>query len=145
MSASFEEELQDAFLHQTEPLNIPPEDFKRRMDLVRETLADVGSSLRPGPNLVIHDITDRRVHCLSGPAVIGTSPDCDVPVGCEYASRRHCSIRPVEGDWLVEDLGSTNGTYVNGHREDTALLRDGDVVLVGRATLLFLEHRCETG
>lgn len=143
MSASFEEELQDAFLHQTEPLNMPPEDFKRRMDLVREALADVGPSLRPGPNLVIHDITDRRVHYLSGPAAIGTAPDCEVSVSCEYVSRKHCCLRPVEEDWLVEDLGSTNGTYVNGHRSDTALLRDGDVVSVGRATLLFLEHQGE--
>lgn len=145
MSASFEDELQDAFLHQTEPLNMPPEDFKRRMDLVRETLAAVGSSLKPGPNLVIRDVVERRVHHLSGPAVIGTAPECDVPLSCEYVSRRHCCVRPADEDWVVEDLGSTNGTYVNGCSGTTSLLRDGDVVIVGRATLLFLEHKGEPG
>ena len=95
--------------------------------------------------MVIRDVSDRRVLPLTGPVVVGTAPDCDVPVSCEYVSRRHCCLRPVEEDWLVEDLGSTNGTYVNGHGTGRSLLRDGDVVIVGRATLLFLEHESEPG
>jgi len=67
-------------------------------------------------------------------AVIGRGDDADVKVDDAKASRHHAEIVRDAGGWLIRDLGSSNGTYVNGKRigDQGVKLRDGDVVRVGR-------------
>ncbi|MHC4939170.1 MAG: FHA domain-containing protein [Planctomycetota bacterium] len=65
------------------------------------------------------------------PVTIGRDPDNDIPLDDNKLSRRHCRItRGAEG-FFVEDLQSSNGTYVNGERADRHLLRLGDTVRIG--------------
>jgi Protein of unknown function (DUF3662)/FHA domain len=77
-----------------------------------------------------HPLEKRRV-------VIGRSKDCDIQVADANVSRRHAEVRQ-EGaaHWLV-DLGSTNGTEVNGRRLKRAKLRPGDTITVGGTDLVF--------
>jgi transcriptional regulator of acetoin/glycerol metabolism len=58
-------------------------------------------------------------------------------VGDHETSRRHLAIRPSENGWMLEDLGSRNGTAVNGERVDRFELADGDVIEAGGAMLQF--------
>jgi diguanylate cyclase (GGDEF)-like protein len=68
--------------------------------------------------------------------VIGRRDDADVTISDEGVSRRHASIR-VEGERAhLRDLGSQNGTYVNGERSETADLEDGARIQIGGATTL---------
>jgi predicted component of type VI protein secretion system len=72
------------------------------------------------------------------PVVIGTAPQCGLRLTDAYASRRHASIFRSDGRFLLEDLGSVNGTTLNGIRLDGPRpLRPGDVIGVGRARLTF--------
>jgi len=72
-------------------------------------------------------------------AVIGRSKECDVAVDDASVSRRHAEVRAgPDGYWIV-DLGSTNGTEVNGKRVDRVRLEPGDVVTLGQTVLRF-EH-----
>jgi pSer/pThr/pTyr-binding forkhead associated (FHA) protein len=48
------------------------------------------------------------------PLVIGRSSDCDIRISCLTVSSRHCELQHVDGEWWVRDLGSRNGTSVNG-------------------------------
>ncbi|EQD54643.1 Forkhead-associated domain protein [mine drainage metagenome] len=65
-------------------------------------------------------------------AVIGRSPDCDVSLGDTYLSSRHARVALDEGELTLEDLGSTNGTYVNEQMITGRVhLERGDVVQVG--------------
>jgi pSer/pThr/pTyr-binding forkhead associated (FHA) protein len=70
---------------------------------------------------------------------IGRGGQNDVPIdGDEFASARHVRIEPRRDGVWVHDLGSTNGTYVNGVRIDRPRkLVDGDVVRVGETELRF--------
>ncbi len=69
---------------------------------------------------------------------VGRLPDCTVPVNDSNVSRRHCEVRPVSTGYLVADLGSTNGTKVNGLRiQGEQTLEDGDIVSVGSTHLRF--------
>lgn len=69
---------------------------------------------------------------------IGRLPDCVIPVHDANVSRRHCEVRPAGQGYLVADLGSTNGTKVNGLRiEGEQLLNDADIVSVGSTHLRF--------
>ena len=65
---------------------------------------------------------------------IGRSPDCDLPLGDITVSWHHAELRRAEDTWMLVDLGSTNGTRVNGWRADAAgfTVRAGDWVSFGR-------------
>jgi pSer/pThr/pTyr-binding forkhead associated (FHA) protein len=62
---------------------------------------------------------------------IGRLGECDVVVDDNGASRRHAQIRTIEGVSTLTDLGSTNGTKVNGRDVQSAELADGDRITVG--------------
>ena len=65
--------------------------------------------------------------------VIGNSPDCDVVVDSPLASARHCQLTHTPEGFLLNDLGSTNGTYVNGVRIAGPIrLTAGDSITLGR-------------
>jgi hypothetical protein len=64
--------------------------------------------------------------------VIGRSPECDVSLNDTYLSSRHARIANDSGDLSIEDLGSTNGTYVNQELvQGRVHLERGDIVQVG--------------
>lgn len=65
--------------------------------------------------------------------VIGNSPDCDVVVDSPLASARHCQLTQTSDGFLLNDLGSTNGTFVNGVRIAGPIrLTAGDSATLGR-------------
>jgi hypothetical protein len=68
----------------------------------------------------------------AGPVKIGRLPGCDLKLGDESVSRVHAELRLEGGTWLLHDLGSTNGTQVNGWRViGTVPVRAGDRVSFG--------------
>ncbi len=70
-------------------------------------------------------------HALEQGTTIGRE-GCDITVGDPDVSRRHAEIQVSSGEILISDLGSTNGTFVNGERiEQPRGLRDGDEVRIG--------------
>ena len=65
------------------------------------------------------------------PAVLGRSPDADVRLNDFWVSRVHCEISEANEGLLVRDLGSTNGTLVNGKQVNESHLLPGDLLTVG--------------
>jgi pSer/pThr/pTyr-binding forkhead associated (FHA) protein len=57
---------------------------------------------------------------------IGRAPECDVSIPSEEISRRHAQVKPTQDGLMVEDLGSANGTFINGQRVQSGLLKAGD-------------------
>ncbi|HEX3696018.1 MAG TPA: GGDEF domain-containing protein [Polyangia bacterium] len=70
--------------------------------------------------------------------VIGRSSKCDIQIDQESISRNHSKILNTGKSILVRDLGSTNGTYVNDEPIDEYVLRDGDLIKIGRTIFKFL-------
>jgi pSer/pThr/pTyr-binding forkhead associated (FHA) protein len=58
--------------------------------------------------------------------VVGRDPRCDARLGSLRVSRRHCCMTQADGEVVVRDLGSTNGTRINGERVEVGRLRPGD-------------------
>lgn len=67
-----------------------------------------------------------------GNTTVGRHPESDIFLNDVTVSRHHCRFVSSGDSLTVEDSGSTNGTYVNDERVDSAELRAGDEVLVGR-------------
>ncbi|HZN95120.1 MAG TPA: FHA domain-containing protein [Myxococcales bacterium] len=75
---------------------------------------------------------------ITTPAVLGRSADATVVVdGDPNVSRQHCRIEFEANEFLLRDLQSANGTYLNAKRVSTAALRHGDVISVGDTTFTF--------
>jgi predicted component of type VI protein secretion system len=78
---------------------------------------------------------DRRD--LREPLVIGRALDCDVCIRDIMLSRHHCRIERFDDRWIVEDLGSKNGTKLDGESITRHVLRDGEVIRIGRSQICF--------
>jgi hypothetical protein len=71
-------------------------------------------------------------------ATLGRSRKCDIVVDDPNVSREHAEVRPRGGSWVLRDLGSTNGSSLNGRRIDGAeVLKPGDEIELGTATMTF--------
>jgi pSer/pThr/pTyr-binding forkhead associated (FHA) protein len=70
--------------------------------------------------------------------VLGRSAQVDVPLEDNNASRQHCQVRKWAGKYVVEDLQSKNGTFVNGEKiVKERELADGDLIALGDTTVVF--------
>jgi adenylate cyclase len=73
------------------------------------------------------------------PLVVGRAPNSDIPIIDPTISRRHAEVESNDTSVTVRDLGSSNGTFVNGTRVDRAGIRDGDVVTFGKVAFRLQE------
>jgi diguanylate cyclase (GGDEF)-like protein len=86
----------------------------------------------PGPDL------GKRWGLGTNEIVVGRGSDCDIQIDRDSVSRRHARVYRVEDQWFVEDLGSTNGSYINDVPIQRSPLRDADFVKIGSAIFKFL-------
>jgi two-component system, NtrC family, response regulator GlrR len=109
--------------HRTEA--VPPPTFER--------------ALRDGFRVVVFDGPDHGATARSTGAAmtLGSDPTCDLVFTCRATSRFHCEIELGDDGAMIRDLGSTNGTRVDGVRIVTAFLRRGAEVELGRNRLRF--------
>jgi transcriptional regulator with GAF, ATPase, and Fis domain len=88
--------------------------------------------------LTVVDAGDGAVHPLRGErTVVGAHPSADVEIADAAMSKFHCEIRIADGTPMVRDLGSTNGTFVDGVPVIEAPLRSGATLTLGRTRLRF--------
>jgi len=91
-------------------------------------------------SLVVHEDGESRSVVLAADIVtIGRLPECQVTISDKGASRRHAQIRHANGTYVLTDLGSTNGTRLNGQTVQTRELADGDRITIGSTMLEFRE------
>lgn len=69
-------------------------------------------------------------------AVLGRREDCQIRIPLANVSRQHCELRVEGNSVLVRDLGSSNGTFVNGQRIEEKRLAAGDALTVGKAVFV---------
>ena len=74
-------------------------------------------------------------------AYIGRNPDCQIHVALFGVSRMHARIFCQNEEYHIEDLNSTNGTYVNSVRIVKCALRSNDQVEIGEAKIIFVEEK----
>jgi general secretion pathway protein A len=76
-----------------------------------------------------------------GRIIVGRTPDNDLQIDSRFVSRHHCHIVTTMHSSVVEDLNSTNGIYVKSKRVRRHYLNDGDVVVIGKHELIYVDER----
>lgn len=77
--------------------------------------------------------------------VVGRASGCDVQLDDPSVSKQHALIEIVGNDHILQDLGSANGTFVNGARATRHLLRHGDVIEVRDFQIRYIDHKSVVG
>jgi len=89
--------------------------------------------------VVIYGLDLGRKYNVDRPSiVVGRSSKADIQIDQEAVSRNHCKLINTGKSIMLRDLGSTNGTYVNDELVDEYVLRDGDLIKIGRCIFKFL-------
>jgi diguanylate cyclase (GGDEF)-like protein len=89
--------------------------------------------------VVIYGLDLGRKHNVDRPSItVGRSAKADIQIDQESVSRNHCKLINTGKSIMLRDLGSTNGTYVNDELVDEYVLRDGDLIKIGRSIFKFL-------
>ena len=109
------------------------------------SLPPVGSGLAPGVGpgeavlVVRRGMGEGASYLLTGDLVTaGREPDSDLFLDDVTVSRRHAELRRMGDGWLLRDVGSLNGTYVNRHRIEEVALAPGDEVQIGKYRFAYL-------
>ena len=81
----------------------------------------------------------KRFELKSKPMALGRDQSNPIRLHDTEVSRRHAEVRPVDDSYRIIDLGSANGTFVNGQAVEQASLRSGDRLQLGQTVMLFNE------
>ena len=104
-------------------------------DAVDDSIEGTALVVRAGGGIAGETFTPAGARTL-----IGRSPECDVFLDDVTVSRRHAELLRDGEQLTIRDLGSLNGTFVNRKRVESAALRDGDEVQVGKYRMTFLQR-----
>jgi pSer/pThr/pTyr-binding forkhead associated (FHA) protein len=126
------------------PIEHEASDAEKTLSYTPESLAEdstAGVEGVEGPALVVRSGGGRsgEVFHLQGETTsVGRSPDCDIFLDDVTVSRRHAVITEQGGSFVIEDLGSLNGTFLNRQRIEQAPMTDDDEVQIGKYRFVFL-------
>ena len=70
--------------------------------------------------------------------VIGRDEECQIRTDDKDASRKHAALQPFGREFYIMDMGSTNGTMINGRLEEKRILRHADKITIGKQIYQFL-------
>ncbi len=99
-----------------------------------------GFAAAASPSHPIIDVGGEKWLLTKPVTTIGRSSQADITVDDSGVSRKHVEFRITPDGVILTDLGSTNGTFVEGHRVEAATLLDGNQITIGRTRILFWTH-----
>jgi len=85
--------------------------------------------------------TVQELPLTQGRIIVGRTAENDLQIDSRFVSRHHCQITTSANSCVIEDLNSTNGIYVKSKRVRRHYLNDGDVVLIGKHELIYVDER----
>ncbi|NJO00668.1 MAG: FHA domain-containing protein, partial [Bacteroidia bacterium] len=124
-----EQELLQKQMNET-PTVMPPDKFDPK-----KTIISGGGS---APVFKVSAGAFNQVFYLNKPTMtIGRAANNDIVIPEQTVSSRHATITVENGSFFINDLNSTNGTFINGNRIDSKILKSGDLIKLGAANCRF--------
>jgi hypothetical protein len=113
--------------------------YKPKVPVATEAVSPAELGVEPELAVLVFDGSRHEVQGHT--VVLGRSRDCDIQLADANVSRRHAELRQEGASYWIIDLGSTNGTEVNGKRVKRAKLSDGDTIVLGSTRITFDRER----
>jgi serine/threonine protein kinase len=107
------------------------EDLRRFRSRPKAAAAETSSIRGLPPVFLVLRETGKEIRLTGATTVIGRAPECDIVLKAAAVSKRHCQIHWQDGEAVVEDLDSSNGTWLNGYQVERCRLEDGDELEIG--------------
>jgi pSer/pThr/pTyr-binding forkhead associated (FHA) protein len=120
---------QDRFKEFDPTRTIPKRDRSSAKDPRQKAQLVILTGQKAGTHYLIRD--DRMT-------VIGRDAECQIRLKDPDASRKHAAVQPFGREFYIMDMGSTNGTLINGQQEEKRILRHGDKITIGLQEFQFL-------
>lgn len=111
--------------------------FRIRSARVKGTVVPAATAATATAARPVLDVDGRRYQLTGARTVLGRGSEADIVIDDPGVSRQHAEIRVDGGSAVLRDLGSTNGTFVDGERAGTLPLVDGSTITVGRTRITF--------
>ena len=110
--------------------------------MAKGALGDIvtGKEAAPAPGSRLRAVEGGAVTKLRPVTTVGREPDADLTIDDAFTSSQHARIVWEGGTWAVHDLGSTNGTQVNGEGVSISEMAHGDTITFGRTSFVFEER-----
>ena len=111
-------------------------------DPLADTLTD-GVTAEPVGRVIVatEGRTTQELPLKVGRVIIGRTSDNDLQIDSRFVSRHHCQIITGAEGSVIEDLNSTNGIFVQGRRVRRYNLNDGDIVVIGKHEVMYVDER----
>ncbi|MEK0307307.1 DUF3662 and FHA domain-containing protein [Bifidobacterium favimelis] len=119
-----------------EDLDLSKGDFRLSAESVQGNAAPV-TTPEESKDCPVLEINGRQYLLTAPKTIIGRGSSCDIVIDDPGISRRHLQIEITDKGVVARDLGSTNGTYVEGHQVPAATLLDGNTITIGRTRILY--------
>ena len=136
----FEQKMKTFFLEQnTVVMEGNSQRIKNNLDALREVLVHHPPPSEDCSHLWVTVKKEHFWFSLRRPVTIGANRDTDLQLDDDFVSGRHCEIHPSNHHWVLRDLNSKNGIFVNGRRmKEDRRLKDGDIIQLGDSSLIFV-------
>lgn len=108
----------------------PPENYPK-------SIPDFFTRQQPDLHVMLGTQSITKYRIKGRPVRVGRVPENDIVINNLGVSRRHAEIIEENGKYYIQDLGSVNGTYVNGQKVEKDLLNDKDEILIGKHKIIF--------
>lgn len=119
------------------------EESKGMLNIIAKTQRGTtapAAGVAASPMHPIIDVNGEKWLLTEDVTVVGRSSKADIRVDDPGISRKHVEFRITPDGVILTDLGSTNGTFVEGHKVEAATLLDGNQITIGRTRILFWTH-----
>lgn len=127
--------------HHNETVTAPKSIVKERLDFVVKVILQF-SFPELDSDAILWRTSEglRQVALMEDQKItIGRASGSDIMLTDDFTSRTHATIEKKDGEWVIFDCGSRNGTWVNHHPVDAACLRYGDILRVGMTDFVIME------
>jgi len=126
----------------TKPLPVQGPDFSKTTPISRKAvLEDIAVSRYAYLEIGHPGLKMTRVELAEEDTLIGRGSQCRIQLQFDNTSRLHARITFRDEEYYIEDLESTNGTFINGVQVQKCVLRNNDQIQIGDAKILFMEDK----
>ncbi|MCR5845281.1 MAG: FHA domain-containing protein [bacterium] len=91
----------------------------------------------PTLTIIKGPLQGEKFHLTDFPLVIGRDPECDLFLNNMTVTRKHALLEAIDGEVVITDLNSLNGTWIDGQIKDRSILKNGTIVQIGTFAMIF--------